>query len=457
MVGLATALMLAQQGHAVTVLERDAEPVPGTPADAWENWERPGVMQFRQPHTLLPGGWRVLRDRLPEVAQALREAGGLRWSPLDAMPPTITDQAPRAGDEKFVTVTARRPVLEYAFAAIAGSKIDVRRGVRVTGLLSDGPGHVAGVLIDEHTELRADLVIDASGRRSPLPGWLAAIGAEATVEESEDSGFAYYSRFFRARDGAEVPSFHGPVLVEYDCYSILTVKSDARTWSLTVFTSSRDRALRALHRESSWIRLLRASPMHERLATDGVPISGVLPAAGIVDRLRHLVIDGVPVATGILAVGDSWACTNPSEGRGLALGLTHAAITADAVGERLGDPQGLALAHHRMTNERLLPWYRDTVRSDRFRVAQINAVIEGRPAPAAPADGYIAAMQNLVVGMQRDAGLFRAFLEMRSVIAPADEVLARPGMAGQINAAAADFRPSPPPGPSRPEVLALLS
>jgi flavin-dependent dehydrogenase len=405
----------------------------------------------------LAGGWQVLEERLPEVALSLRAAGGLSWSPLDDMPATITDRAPRPGDEKFRTVTARRPVLEHAFATVAEKRVNVRRGVRVTGLLSDWPGQVGGVVLDHRTELRADLVIDASGRRSPLPDWLSDLGAAATAEESEASGFTYYSRFFRAPDGAEVPSFRGPRLTDFDCFSILVVKADARTWSLTVHTSSHDRPLKALHAESNWTRLIRACPQHEQLASGGEPITGVLPASGIVNRIRHFVIDGVPVATGVLAVGDSWACTNPAGGRGMTLSLMHAAITAETVGEYLKDPMALALAHHQETKERLLPWYRDAVRSDYVRGAQLSAVIAGRRWPEAPVAPYAALMRNFAIGVQRDADVLRAFLEIRQLLAPPHEVLARPGLIDRIKETAAGQRPVTPPGPSRPEVLALLS
>ena len=50
--GLASALLLARDGHDVTVLERDPAPVPDSPDDAWEQWERRGVAQFRQAHYL---------------------------------------------------------------------------------------------------------------------------------------------------------------------------------------------------------------------------------------------------------------------------------------------------------------------------------------------------------------------------------------------------------------------
>lgn len=54
--GLGTALLLARDGHDVTVLERYANPVPDSPEAAWDDWERKGVPQFRQPHNFIPEG-----------------------------------------------------------------------------------------------------------------------------------------------------------------------------------------------------------------------------------------------------------------------------------------------------------------------------------------------------------------------------------------------------------------
>ena len=48
-VGLSTAMMLTRRGHDVTVFERDSKPLPASPEDAWQRWERRGVAQFRQP------------------------------------------------------------------------------------------------------------------------------------------------------------------------------------------------------------------------------------------------------------------------------------------------------------------------------------------------------------------------------------------------------------------------
>jgi len=48
--------------------------------------------------------------------------------------------------------------------------------------------------------------------------------------------------------------------------------------------------------------------------------------------------------TGFAAVGDAWACTNPSAGRGLSLGLVHAQELRNAVREHLDDPAAFAAA-----------------------------------------------------------------------------------------------------------------
>ena len=65
-IGLSAAMMLARQGHSVTVFESDNEPLPGSPEEAWQAWERQGVVQFRQPHYLHPPVGHLLDAHLPE-------------------------------------------------------------------------------------------------------------------------------------------------------------------------------------------------------------------------------------------------------------------------------------------------------------------------------------------------------------------------------------------------------
>jgi glycine/D-amino acid oxidase-like deaminating enzyme len=68
-VGLSTAMMLARRGHDVTVFERDSNPLPASPEDAWQGWER-SVAQFRQPHYLHPPAIELLDSHLPDIKEA---------------------------------------------------------------------------------------------------------------------------------------------------------------------------------------------------------------------------------------------------------------------------------------------------------------------------------------------------------------------------------------------------
>ena len=174
-------------------------------------------------------------------------------------------------------------------------------------------------------------------------------------------------------------------MTHFDSFSILTLPGDAHTWSVTVYVAAGDEALKQVRDLQDWTALVAAC-LHAHLL-DATPITDILSLGGVLDRYRRLSVDATPVATGIVAVGDSWACTNPSLGRGLAMGLIHAAGTREVARQHLGNPLALATAHDEMTEARLTPWYRHTIELDRARAAAIDAAIEGRslPEPTDPA------------------------------------------------------------------------
>jgi 2-polyprenyl-6-methoxyphenol hydroxylase-like FAD-dependent oxidoreductase len=458
-IGLSVAMMLARQGHDVTVFERDVEPLPGSPEEAWQGWERRGVAQFRQAHYLHPPAGHLLDSHLPDVKEALVRVGCVTFDPLETMPPSVTDRTPREGDERFITITGRRPVIEYAVASVAEKLLPVRRGASIVGLLT-GPSaakgipHVIGVRTGDGEEVSADLIVDAMGRGSKLPNWLEAIGARRPIEEAEDSGFIYYTRFFRSTTGV-VPPCRAALLIYFHSFALLTLPGDAGTWSVTVYISSGDSALKKLRDPKHWTALVAACPLHAHWL-DGEPITDVLPMGGIIDRYRRFVVDGVPVATGIVSVGDSWACTNPSLGRGITMGLMHALGTVEVVRQHLDNPLALTLAQDSMTETRVTPWYRDTIEIDRTRIARFNALIGGRPEPQ-PTDPPARLARAFLVAMMYDADLFRAFTEFRSLLALPQEVMARPGVVDRVMAVAGAHEAVMPPGPSREELLHMLA
>ncbi|WP_368669253.1 hypothetical protein [Streptomyces hyaluromycini] len=68
--GLQTALLLARDGHDVTVLERDPEPPPADPESSWSRWERPGIPQLRLLHLPL-ARWRQLAEAGEDLIDCL--------------------------------------------------------------------------------------------------------------------------------------------------------------------------------------------------------------------------------------------------------------------------------------------------------------------------------------------------------------------------------------------------
>jgi len=450
--GLTTAMLLARDGHDVTVLERDAADPPGdAPAAAWTGWDRGGVAQFHQLHLMLPRWREVMETELPGVLDALRAAGGLDHNALHHRPVAQTGGW-QPGDERFGLVTARRPVLEAAVASAAARcpGLRIRRGVAVTGLLTSDGGAVPQVVGVRTVagDVRASLVVDAGGRRSAVSRWIVDAGGRAPVDQRADCGFVYYGRHYRGAMPAGVDS----MLSHNESVSLLTLPADNGTWGVGITTSSRDRALRELRHVPCWEAAIRCYPATAGWI-DAEPITGISVMAGIEDRRRELVIDSAPVVTGLVALGDAWASTNPSLGRGASIGALHACVLRDVVAkEGTDDPDTLVLRFAAETAATVAPYLDSTLSFDRHRLAEIEADAAG--VPYEPEDPAWAMTRALGAGARTDPVVARALAAIASVQALPAEVLGDPAVLG--HAAAFLGRPHYAPGASRAELLAAV-
>ena len=204
--GLTTA-MLASDGHEVTVLERDPAPAPD-PDKAWDDWERRGVNQFRLPHFF---GRASDRSSNPN-SQCSACARGCRNASLQLHGPD-----PRRDDRRQEAGTTSTPSSRAGVASSSRWSPLCRRvrpldsapchcsrgsgcwGQSHWGRSPTGPGatgagasgavpHVTGVKTETGEIFAADLVVDATGRRSSLPRWLTEIGAREPKRSSRTAG-----------------------------------------------------------------------------------------------------------------------------------------------------------------------------------------------------------------------------------------------------------------------------
>ena len=456
--GLLAAMMLAKDGHHVVVLEKDPAPPPSTAAAAWSDWERRGINQFRLPHFLASRWRQVVEAEAPEVVTLLENAGALRANPITDAPESVTGGR-QEGDERFDILTGRRPVVEACVArsAEATAGVAVRRGVEVTALrvaTAKPVPRICGVVLDNGEQLDADLVVDAAGRRSGLPRLLADAGAAPPAEEVEDCGFVYYGRHFRSRTGS-LPFSFGPPLQHYPSLTTLTLPADNNTWSVTLVGRARDTELRPLADPAVWDRVARSYPLIAHWL-DGDPVEDRMAVmSGIEDRIRHFADDNGPIATGVVAVGDSWSCTNPSLGRGASIGAMHVQLLRDTIRTHgVDDAASFAEAFSEATARVVEPWYRATLAFDRHRLAEMAAQIEGTH--YAPDDPGWALTKALEKATSSDSAALRAFADIGTVQQLPEEVFSRPGLMDTVLEKGAGWEHDAPPGPTRDELLALI-
>ena len=451
--GLIGSVLLARDGHHVTLLERDPAPPPA-PTDAWDRWERRGVTQFRLPHAFLPRFREILDHDLPDVVAALESDGALRYNRIRALPERVTGGW-RDGDERFDQVTGRRPMIEAALARVAAAEpgVEIRRGAAVRGLttgrqLIAGVPHVTGVTTVGGAIVAADLVVDASGRRSALGDHLAAIGGRRPAEQHAAGSFVYYARHYRSSDGS-LPALLGAPLLHHDSVSTLTAVADSGYWSVVLFTSARDAALRACRDAAVWERVVGAFGSVAQWI-DAEPVTGIDRIAGIADRSRRLVLDRQPIVTGLVAVGDASTCTSPALGRGASMAALHVSCLRDVLASVGSDlPIELMHAFDAATAAVVTPLIDDTLRIERHRLAQVDAQMAGADYTTDdPAWAFASALRSKAMG---DPEVLRAAVSIESLLARGVEVAGRADIVERLRA----VDPVPASGPTRAELVSL--
>lgn len=201
MAGLLAARVLSERFKRVVMIERDVLPPAGE--------HRRGVPHGRHVHALHPRGLEILEELFPGISTSLAASGAVLCDILGDMRWQLSGHQLRQAHSGLPVVFASRPFLEGQVRALVQRRPEVRfvqessvSGLTVTadkrtvtGVHVSGPG-------GSSSQIAGSLVVDATGRGSRTPTWLAGLGYQPPAEERVEIGLGYATRILRLRPGA---------------------------------------------------------------------------------------------------------------------------------------------------------------------------------------------------------------------------------------------------------------
>jgi 2-polyprenyl-6-methoxyphenol hydroxylase-like FAD-dependent oxidoreductase len=341
--GLSAAAALAERFDRVTIVERDSLPESGE--------HRRGIRQSRHVHILVPAGLQGLSELLPGVVEDLR-ARGARLMDTTEVRFHIADGRLLMDGADLQFVGATRPLLESVLRdrvrALSGVRLLQDHDVRGLSTTPDR-STVTGVRLgspDSKTEreLAGDLVVDATGRGSRSPFWVADLGYPSPEEERLQVGIHYSTRLFRREPGDLEGCQNLVVTIPQDGRRggvVLAVEGDR--WIVTLVGLMGERPPADLDAFIEYARTLWVNDLHELVAAAeplGEASTGGFPSylRRRYDRLRRF-------PSRYIVTGDALCSLNPVYAQGMSLAIGEARALGQIIDQHRLDRVGPRFFH----------------------------------------------------------------------------------------------------------------
>ena len=404
--GMCSALALSRARFDVTLFERDVPPPEGDADEAFFAWQRRGAAQFRHPHAFLGLMCSILEEHYPDLLEDFFATGARKVPFADMVPPRLLPKyTPEPGDEKLWMLMCRRATMETVLRRYVArqSSITVNDKTYVTGMQvapvanatrSGDTGDeldaaqpnlltVTGLELTDRANgnarstHQADVYVDATGRSSKFPRWLADAGV-SVAEQRDDAEIVYYTRHYRLNAGVSEPSRHDhePFAGDLGYMKYGVFPGENGHFAIIVCLPNDEIELRetiknGAHFDAVCKQIPGLQPWvgedHSTATTDSFGI-GEIHAVW----RDFLTTSEQPQLLNFFAVGDACVRTNPLYGRGCSTGILHAHILAETLAAQ-ADPTLRAVKYEHETHARLRPIFDASLSEDKNGIKRAAA------------------------------------------------------------------------------------